>query len=135
MMVMLPEKLPKETDEAYEMFIAYVGEGVPNLYRSFDKIAQQFGCSVSLVRQIAYEMSWTTRAAEFDVQYVKARAADKRRERVKDAQNDPQANLENAIALSLLSKAGTELNNVDDDESLSAALRLLACYQALKQKG
>lgn len=135
MMVMLPEKLPKETDEAYEMFIAYVGEGVPNLCRSFDKIAKKFGCSESLVRELAYEMSWTTRAAEFDVQYLKARAADKRKERLQDAQNDPQSNLENAIALSLLSKAGKELNNVDDEESLSAALRLLACYQALKQKG
>lgn len=135
MIVMVPERLRNETDEAYEMFMAYVGEGVPNLCRSIEKVAQTFGCHISVVQELAREMSWVTRAAEFDLQYVKARAADKRKERVRDAQNDPQANLESAIALSLLSRAGTELNNVDDEEALATALRLLSCYQALKQKG
>ena len=130
-----PEKLKNETDEEYSMFLSYVGDCAPNPARSIEKVAAKFCLPVQDVREISINKLWGARAAQFDIQYVKDRASDKRRERVKDAQNAPQSNLESALALSLLSRAGNELNRVDDEESLSAALRLLSCYQALKQKG
>lgn len=135
MMVMIPDRLPHETDEEYDMFLAYLGDGVPSLNRSMELIARQFGCSADVATQISRQNMWVSRAAGYDVQYLKSKATDKRRARVAEAQNDPQGNLEDAIALSCLSKAGNQLNSVDDEESLSAAIRLLACYQALKQKG
>ena len=71
MIEITPEKLINETAEEFRMFLSYVGDGAPNPARSIEKVAAEFCMPVLDVREIATNNSWSSRAAQYDVQYVK----------------------------------------------------------------
>lgn len=122
----LPDKLETETEQEFELFVAFIRpECSPRPVRSILDVCELTGLAEKAVHEVAERNQWRARALSYDLKLLK--------QRQKKPTQDPAPVVANAlIKLAGNTLAGTAPKAAIDEETITKAVKLIEGYRKLK---